>query len=170
MFNVSQFIKKLEDVLVENDVKLKIIFGSDDISNRFYDEFGRVPLVNTEVITFPMFWAYYAYTNLFYKNKYSIHGDTGLVNIGLDDSSKKYHIEKLFISLNNKAHHHRCEFMDLLCKRNLLEHGNVSWLNPYPILDYQFKYWEPVKLTFNDNYENTLDSYEHIPPEYKQSA
>lgn len=83
-------------------------------------------------------------------------------------------ITKHYTSMNARAHHHRCMFIDLLYHENLFDYGYLSWHNieqwEYP---YKFKYWKPVLMSFDNNWINPLGGFKEIllPPkqEFKTS-
>jgi hypothetical protein len=81
--------------------------------------------------------------------------------------------KKLFLSMNTKAHYHRCELMDLLSRHNLLDLGIYSWHNhPTRREDgvYTWKWWMPSIINFDVNYDaNNLSrviQQHQIPKEF----
>jgi hypothetical protein len=68
---------------------------------------------------------------------------------------------KLFLSLNNKAHPHRCMMMDYLEKNNLFEHGDVSWHEKN--VHYDFKWWKMKTMILDHNYPQLVNSYNTLP-------
>lgn len=82
--------------------------------------------------------------------------------------------KKLYLSLNNKPHSHRCKLMDYLAKEDLLKYGNISWYGisnsaddrPYPEYPYNFKYWKPEMLVLDKGYRRTLSSYAQLPKQF----
>lgn len=54
-------------------------------------------------------------------------------------------IDNLYISLNNRAKHHRCLMMDKLCNHDLIKYGHISW-HMADAVKYQWQHWEPTKL------------------------
>lgn len=69
--------------------------------------------------------------------------------------------KRLFISLNNRAHYHRCKMIDVLQKEKLLEHGIISWYNK-DREKYKFKHWKQRKVFLKDNYKTDRD--QHVLP------
>lgn len=69
--------------------------------------------------------------------------------------------KKLFLSLNNKAHFHRCMMMDYLCKNDLLKHGDVSWHEVN--VQYNFRWWKMEKMILDGKYPQMLNSYNTLP-------
>lgn len=85
--------------------------------------------------------------------------ESGRVPVGHTD------IKKSFISLNRRAHPHRCEFIDILHKHKLQDHGIITWHNfETPEYHYKFKYWDPVILKIDEPYDVTSGSFLYIPP------
>jgi len=78
--------------------------------------------------------------------------------------------ERLFISLNNRAHLHRCKMVDFLCKEKLLKKdGIISWHHRDSEVDmYKFRYWEPKKLTLSDNFSKRQDQH-CLPIEFNKA-
>ena len=82
-------------------------------------------------------------------------------------------INKHFISLNGRAHPHRCMFLDYMYKEDLFRHGYVSFHN-FENWDYQyeFKYWNPTTLKFDMSFESSPDGIVDImrpPIEFKDA-
>ena len=82
-------------------------------------------------------------------------------------------INKHFISLNGRAHPHRCMFLDYMYKEDLFQHGYVSFHN-FENLEYlyEFKHWNPTPLKFDMAFESSSDGMvDHmIPPiEFKDA-
>lgn len=156
LFKHSDFLNELKNKIELNNINVNIVFGSGDDLNNFYENYNFLPKKNTTVTTWPMFWLYNTHYNLTTKNL-----------LDYNNSENDFDIDKLFISLNNKAHTHRCLLMDELCGNNLMEYGHFSWMEPES-QNYEWKYWEPKKLTLDEKYVVNLDSYETIPNEYKK--
>jgi hypothetical protein len=82
-------------------------------------------------------------------------------------------INKHFVSLNGRAHPHRCLFLDHMFNANLFQHGYISFRNSDNWdYGYEFKYWKPEILKFDDLHENRPDGYVDymLPPlEFKDA-
>jgi hypothetical protein len=90
-----------------------------------------------------------------------------------NDGGKKIDIDRPvkythhFISLNNRAHPHRCLLIDLLAKYDLMKHGAITMHQNSDT--YQWQWWKYQKLTLpNDNFETTTQQY-FITPSYYTS-
>jgi hypothetical protein len=83
-------------------------------------------------------------------------------------------ITKLFTSLNSKARHNRCLFIDCMSYYNMIHNNYVSWnmtvleeeANNIP---YQFKYWLPERLLLETTWQDTIltnpsQSVQNTPP------
>lgn len=80
-------------------------------------------------------------------------------------------IKKHFISLNRKAHPHRCLFIDLLHKHELQQHGIITWHNQdHPDPPYEFNYWEPSLLKIEENIDLSGEFDMHTPPSQFQET
>jgi len=76
-----------------------------------------------------------------------------------------------YVCLNNNAHRHRQQLIDLVAKHNLLKHGAVSWHNGGIIAYHDFKYFNPVTMTLTDSFDS-VNPYVHffkLPIEYEHS-
>jgi hypothetical protein len=76
-----------------------------------------------------------------------------------------------YVYLNNNAHHHRQQLIDLVAKHNLLKYGAVSWHSGGINGLYDFKYFNPVKMTLTDSFDR-IKPNEHffkLPIEYGHS-
>ena len=93
----------------------------------------------------------------------SIKGDitNGVIN------DYRYH----YVYLNNRAHRHRQQLIDLVAKHNLLKYGAISWHNTGYIGAHDFKYFNPVKMTLTDSFDsvNVWEDYFKLPMEYGHS-
>lgn len=82
-----------------------------------------------------------------------------------------------FISMNNRLHMHRCLFIDLLAKNDLIKHGAISvhlteikklGENKERITKYPWKYFTPVDLTLDTQYITKRDQWV-LPIQYYNS-
>jgi len=81
-------------------------------------------------------------------------------------------IEKLYTSMNGRAHPWRCMFIDEMYGAGLFDYGNVSWHNLDNFeLDYEFKHWQPTSLSFDKNFEGSDGMCDIFrPPEEFQTS
>lgn len=80
-------------------------------------------------------------------------------------------LTKSFISLNRRAHTHRCMFIDILHKYKLQEHGIITWhMFQTPVCDYEFKHWDPMCLTVDEPGDpiNNFHLYPY-PPQFQKT-
>ena len=107
--------------------------------------------------------------------------------IRMDSNYKKYfdnlyiepveHFEHHYISMNNKAHEHRCRQMDILAQHDLLKYGAVSWNSWYGYegrtlsesLKYDWKYWKPEILVLDNLKEGEMGWANQLPPQFETS-
>lgn len=79
--------------------------------------------------------------------------------------------KKLFLSLNTKAHYHRCLLIDLLVGNDLYNEGIISWHgHPTSWKDqhYQWKHWNPHTVTVDKGYvvdQSRLTTQHCLPKE-----
>ena len=79
------------------------------------------------------------------------------------DIKYQYH----FLSMNRLAHQHRCEMLDMLSLHDLIDKNAISWhdVDPYP---YEYKFWTPRILKFEDKFELEWNTFT-IPDEFYTS-
>lgn len=110
------------------DRELRFIVGS--FPNKRLEE--HLP-TNTKIIYWSTFWIYATYLQIERCETFNISGP----------------ITVPFMSLNNKAHPHRCAVMDELVKRGMDKDAYISWHEPNA--DWHWQHWFPRKLEV-DNY------------------
>lgn len=141
--NYLEFCQKLKKIK-----NVDIILGSDDPA--VVDDYALLGTVHT--------WSnFFLYRSCAFLNLQKI--------INTD-----YNPKKLFISLNTRAHYHRCLLMDLIVGNNLLNDGIISWHNQpadWKNSHYEWKHWSPKFLSFDTDY-NVSDKnrliYQHTLP------
>ena len=145
--NFEQFSKNLSKLK-----SVDIIIGTPDTKVvEQYNKIGNVQVWDT-------FFLFRSYANL--KTKIDQQAD----------------INKVFMSLNTKAHYHRCMMIDRLHQHNLLDKGLFSWHNipsySSTIPQYQWTSWDPQIVSFDQNYSvtdgNHLKMQHAIPKESNQ--
>lgn len=96
-----------------------------------------------------------------YNNEDNVHSfptyfANVVINHAIDNNRKPLghtNLEKLFTSMNGRAHPWRCRFIDYMYNADLFNHGNISWHNLDEFdYNYQFKYWSPEKLNFDNEF------------------
>lgn len=102
------FFKNILQELENNNIKLEIWLGNFDEK---YNNYLNSLHDNISVINWNKLVLYLSY-NLYKSN---------------DIQNQCY--DKLYINLNNKSRYHRCLLVDQLAKHNLMDYGNISWLN-----------------------------------------
>lgn len=153
-WEMPRLSQKLIDYCKDNNIKLVIVHGASycdyykelyqkynfDINNVFF--FETQWILNTELkLSWRMNYARYEQQEYTYP----------------------------YISLNNRAHVHRCALIDELAGQNLLDKGVVTW---HRFLDenkdYPFKYYDNSIRRLNDDFEKKLDSL-LLPDEFHKS-
>lgn len=147
--NVKTFNREVK----KRRTKVIYVVGSNDGVHNFYNKTMTVFDANTII---------YHFSTFFLRNTYFImkNVNPNYVKTGI---YKYENMNKLFISLNNKAHNHRCKMMDNFFKNDLDKEGYLTWMEPET--NYNFKYWIPEKLILEDDYDRHKDSYRTIPDE-----
>lgn len=77
--------------------------------------------------------------------------------------NKNSEITKIYISMNHRAHRHRCILLDTLAEYNMIDKGFISW-HDVDRDPYEFKYWKPKILKFKDGFlkKNTQHTLPNI--------
>lgn len=97
------------------------------------------------------------------------------LNRNLDPYGINAKPKKHFVSLNGRAHRHRQMFLDYMFKEQLFENGYISFHNfenkPYD--DYNFKWWSPQPLKFDEEHTTRADGLIDIlqpPQQFRDSV
>lgn len=133
---------------------------------------------NIEVIEWPMYFLSRTFNFMGNSNNINLVNGYDLFNHVETDQDFQY----LYISLNNITKPHRCEMMDQLAAKSLIERGAIAWhdlLREIPDINqlgsvytnYPYKHWQPklMLLDQNRNVSNGQFIQELIPLEYKNS-
>lgn len=78
------------------------------------------------------------------------------------DTPLRTNITHPFISMNNKAHYHRCLLMDIFAKHNLIDLGKISW-HCGEYVNYKWRYWKDVKKIQLDESFDSAQPWSHYP-------
>jgi len=177
-----ELFEDLLDISMKKNVTLHIVHGSSGNNPCLFDK-NDIKLQNVELYPWETYWI----TDTYYK----VISDTYLSNIikeyfefdPIDDIlpfQKEY--QYLFLSLNNKPHHHRCVFIDLIAKYDLLKKTALTWhedrydneknVDVEFISDYRgfrFQYWKLKKSKLTELVNNIEFNQNLMPLEYKHS-
>lgn len=158
--------EQIVDYVNEREIPFYIITGESynptvlyDISDNRYRNIQ--PIVHWETFWLTRTYEYFTYTI------YNLN----INNMQVNNSPV---IDKLFISLNNKIHYHRCMLLDYISKYDLFSFGAVSfcdWLdnddhNNSWSNNYQFKHWSPKCLTLDSSLPGSVNWTNEIPADY----
>lgn len=149
--------------------------GGEGLS--LFKDYCRSKNIPLEVITGASKEFYYYtddYANVYWWDTYWIgktYQDLIMNRIGHSelprgiDPYKKQAYEYHFISMNGKPHRHRCLFIDLMVKSDLMKHGAVT-VHGQDLNRYKWRYFNyaPMKLSDGSNF----DQYK-LPEQYYQS-
>jgi len=149
--------RAIQEVCIKRNQTLYIFNGSAIVNE--VDEPTLHPLV--KVIAWPEWYFIKTYAQMCSHSKhYKIN-----YNLNVDVDTYKYH----YITMNNRAHPHRCYMMDILAKYNLIERGAISWAEEYYTEDpYPWQYWIP-KLLKLGSYLESEKIWLNIPDEFYDS-
>jgi hypothetical protein len=143
--------------LYKQNKKLTVVNGATEI-------LVNHPKFNIDYYTYAHNTISRAYYRIFDPHNlrmFNIDRDQIIVNFP-EKLDYKFH----FISMNNRAHLHRMQMIDLLAKYNLVNSNAISW---HEISNnYQYKYFSPKIMTLTDRYSSTK-TQEVMPVEYYQS-
>lgn len=84
----------------------------------------------------------------------------------LDIANTNY--EKVFITLNNLGHYHRCVLIDIIYKKDMQNLGYISWHNKSIDGRYTFKYFKPKTKIID--MEFCKNQTQNIPPKKYEKA
>lgn len=164
-------------------------------SEKYNPPLGKFDVPNTLNFTkveWETYWIYKTFIymvsigNLDYNNKLNLNLLDNNVNLNTT-------FDYDFITLNNLAKYHRCQFMDYLCKYDLISSGAIAWrdvvrgiehvrhLIPAEMMDseylsqvplrngYKYRYWKPRKLLLDQTHVHNIERQEYLVKEYNQS-
>lgn len=155
---LSQAFYEIAHELYVQNKKLTVVTGANEF-------FVKRPFFNIDLHFYPEHTMARQYYNIFDKDRLAKHGVTREQRVisNIENIDYKYH----FVSLNRRAHYHRMEMLDLLCKHNLIDNNAISWIGEAPF-GYEYKYWTPKIMTLTDNFTEDLDQ-SVFPAEYYNS-
>lgn len=135
----KQFWTNYNKKLIEHNIEFFIAFSGYPKEKKysFVKNYSNIKIFNT-----PLYFLYF----LNYRSNNIIDK--------LSNDIKNIKFNKLFISLNCKSHHFRCELMDMLSEYDLLKYSEYSWLKDSETADeFKFKYFDNKykKLNYDPN-------------------
>lgn len=159
--------KNIENILLENNTKLKLVIGSDNPD--YYKGINlNPPLVkNFEILYWPthILW-------LTYEMMHDSCFQDGNKTENIQVNTITPNFERLYVNYNNKPRIHRCMMMDYLFKNNLFDYGFNSW-NQLQLdnnrlgsnadvavpneTTYNFKYWTEQRLSIDGYMDSSKD-------------
>ncbi len=161
--------EQIVDYVNNHNIPFYIVTGEEFNQHKLYDDSNNRYRNIQPIVHWGTFWLTHTY-NYF---TYPIYG----LDICDMDVNKTAAFDKLFISLNNKVHYHRCMLLDYISKFDLFEHGAVSfcdwvdnaehtaaWSN-----NYQFNYWQPRCLLLDSVLPGSMNWTYQIPIEYNSA-
>lgn len=135
----SQPIKKLVEIYIKKN-KLKVEYW---MANPEFDNVPS-PIKGIKIVNWPTYTVHWTWHSLEHNTISSVEN-----------------IDKLFISLNNKPHIHRCVLLDKIYQLKMEKYGNISWhgdrnfnSNMESRKSYKFKYFEEKTLLLDEFTEN----------------
>ena len=142
--NHSEDFQNFEDTLLKNNVKCYLLVGCD-YSNA-YVNIKTNPIKNFEVIFWPTALLHYTFYGMSY-----FYGKSPSMLF-----NQYRPIDKLYLNLNNHERGHRAMLLDYLCKFDLFNYGINTWKYKES-KEWNFKYFQPRKLSYDDFYDKPDD-------------
>lgn len=141
------------DKFVKQNIEVNFIFGA--ASQQFYDTRYHFPKEKIYTHLWPTYFLCFTLSSIYHNYSKFRHHFAG------------NQFQRAFISLNNRPHTHRCLFMDLLARNELLDKGAISWHGENK--QYAWQWFCPQhKIILNDHFVKTGNSYPK-PAEWDQS-
>ena len=145
------FRRAIEQLLKNNNVTVEYWLGN------FEEEvYPNLVDAGIDVKCWPMYWAYRTKELLVF-----------------DSFKPDMHKDKLFVSLNNRAHSHRCMLIDKIYQKGLQNHSLLSWIDPDGrSRDFDFQYFNGAQLCLDEpiNPDDRKPYHQYIPPVNYHSA
>lgn len=138
----QEYKNRINHIIKKNKINFEVWIGN-------YEKTIVKPLqgIDCKIINWSNFWIYATYAHI---ERSTIHADIT--------------IDRLFCSLNNYPHVHRCMMIDNIFERCLDEYGYITW-HREPIDDsYKFKHFHGNVLKLDD-----FCNQFHLPDEYFKS-
>jgi len=153
MHYTQKELNKLADVLIEKNIKTYILTSSFKPYTEPYPEKLQKHI---QIISIPTYWLDLAFQGL-----------KGTIAI-LPENKK---INKLFFTLSNKPHHHRCLMIDKLYEYQCFEFGSHTWniLTGGVFQKYEFKHWVEQKVNDSSQYFTNSNNYVLSTRNYEES-
>lgn len=144
--------KKYITPFIENNIEVNFIFGA--ASKEFYVNRYNFPDNKIYVHLWPTYFLCFVLSSIYNNN-------------GFDEIIPARNFKYPFISLNNRPHNHRCLFIDLLARHDLIDKGIVSWYGENP--NYRWRWHKPPKkIVLDEQFLQSGDSYA-VPNEWNDS-
>lgn len=151
-FHQSNEFYEVIDYCKEKNIPFEIVTGACEKNYPVQMDYVKVDWWDT-------YWIGKTYQDLICNAEH-----TGLPPRAIDPHQDiKY--EHHFISMNSRPHKHRCLFLDLMAKHDLMQYGALAIRHEDPIM-YQWKYFNFKKMYLSDGVE--FDQYK-LPDEYYNS-
>ena len=138
-------IIKLENVLIENDLKMYIIVSG--VSTKLTNELKTNSIKNVTFLLWPT-----------YLLHYSCYGLEKVYNKSIKDIKIETEFENLYCNYNMKSKYHRSMLMDKLYQNDLFDYGKNSWqINKHS--NYDFKFWTEENIKIDNYGDNEFIGY-----------
>jgi hypothetical protein len=140
---ISKFVKR--------GIEVNFIFGA--ASQDFYDNRYHFPDKKIYTHLWPTYFLCFSLSSMYHS-------------VGLSNMLPKHNFKFAhpFISLNNRPHGHRCMFMDLMARHDLIDKGKVSWHGDNSA--YGWQWFKPQRnLVLDESFLKTGNSF-FVPKEW----
>ena len=132
----------LYNIIKTRGIKVYYITGGEVYLPYYSDKATLVGgLPNCNVVSNPLHFLFQTYSN--------INDNPSELKDMLNTPYVTHEYDRLYTSLNNLAHHHRCILMDCLVKNDIIHHGYYSWLNRYNY-ETHFKHYNGEIVSLDD--------------------
>jgi len=143
----------------ERNIPIEILTAACEENYPNTMDYVNVPMDYVNVHWWDTYWIGKTYKDLIGNAEH-----TGLPPRSInphDDVQHEYH----FISMNNRPHQHRCLFLDLMAKHDLMQYGALTVRHEDPIM-YKWRYFDFRRMYLSDGIK--YDQYK-LPNEYFNS-
>lgn len=175
-----ELFEDLLDISMKKNVTLHIVYGSSGNNPCLFDK-NDIKFKNVELYPWETYWItdtyYKVNSNTYLSNTIKEYFEFNASN-EISPFYKEY--QYIFLSLNNKPHHHRCVFIDLIAKHDLIKKTALTWhedryeneINVEFISEhrgFKYQYWKPKISSLTELVDFIKFDQNLMPLEYKHS-
>lgn len=142
--NYPELRKEAQSVLKRQSIQLEFMLGRLSSNIDYLDD-----MPNVTITTWPTYWIHHTW--------HKTHKET---------IKKVRNINKLYISLNNRGHYHRCAMMEELAKRDLIRYGHISWHKKEMLEKFPFRAFKNHRMILDDYDMGSDGACQEMLPEH----